>query len=66
MISINLNFESSNLAIHEVEIFEIFSMYSEVSILRVPIVTRVQNYYFFLKFDTCTRNGSFGAFGVKT
>jgi len=55
-------FESSSLAIHVVEIFEIFSTCFEVSILQDPTVTCVQN-IFFAKFVTCIRNGIFGAFG---
>jgi len=48
-----------------VEISEIFSTSSQTSLLQDHIVTCVQK-RFFQKFDTCTRNGSFGAFLVKT
>jgi len=44
---------------------EIFSTSSQTSLLQDPTVTCVQN-FFFQKFDTCTRNGSFGGVLVKT
>jgi len=51
--------------IYMVEISEIFSTSFQTSLLQDPIVTCVQQ-CFFLKFGTCIRNGSFGAFLVKT
>jgi len=50
------------LAIHVVEISEIFSTRSQVIILQDPIVTCVQKCVFFPKFGTCSRNGNFRVF----
>jgi len=43
---------------------EIFSTSSQTSLLQDPGVKCVQ--IFFQKFGTCTKNGSLGAFLVKT
>jgi len=48
-----------------VEISEIFATSSKNSLLQDPMVTFVRK-SFFQKFGTCTRNGSFRAFLVKT
>jgi len=45
---------------------KIFSTSSQTSLLQDPIVKCVQRSVFLQKFGTCTRNGSFGAFWVKT
>jgi len=50
---------------YTVEISKFFSTSSQTSVLQDHVVTCVQN-VFFLKFDTCTRNGSFRALLVKT
>jgi len=47
-----------------VEISEIFSTSSQTSVLQDHMVTCVKNKI--QKFGTCTRNGSFGAFLVRT
>jgi len=49
-----------------VEISENFSTSSQTSLLQDPVVTCVQKSFFFQKFDTCTRNGNFGAVLMKT
>jgi len=59
-------FESSyDLAIHAMEIFEIFSTSSQITVLENPMVTCVQK-CFFLKFGGGIRNDNFGVFLVKT
>jgi len=45
-----------------VEISEIFATSSQNSLLQLHVSKKV----FFQKFGTCTRNGSLGAFLVKT
>jgi len=47
-----------------VEISEIFSTFSQTSALQDPTITYVKK-FIFLKFGTCSRNGSFGVFLVK-
>jgi len=48
------------------EISEIFSTCSQTSVLQDPMVYMCLIFFPFLKYGTCTRNGSFGAFLVKT
>jgi len=48
-----------------VEISEIFSTSSQISLLQDPTVTCDQKCFFQI-FGTYTRNGSFGVFLVKT
>jgi len=49
------------------EISEIFLTSSQINVLQDPMVICIQkSVVFFLKFGTCIRNGSFGAFLVKT
>jgi len=49
-----------------VKFFEIFSTSSQNSAPQHPMVTCVPNLFFPKKFGTCTRNGSFGVFWMKT
>jgi len=46
--------------------FWIFSKSYQFSVLPSPTVTYVQKCYFFLKFGTCIRNGSFWTFVAMT
>jgi len=48
-----------------VEISEIISTYSQTRLLQDPTVTCVQKWVF-QKFGTCTKNGSFRVFLMKT
>jgi len=50
---------------HKVKISEIFSSYFQINVLQDPTITCVQK-CFFLRFGTCTRNGSLGAFLIET
>jgi len=59
------HFKHLYLAIYMVEISEIFSTSSQTSVPEDPMVRFFQK-CFFLKFGSCPRNDSFGAFLVKT
>jgi len=49
-----------------VEISEFFFIFFQTSVIQDPTVTSIQKWFFFLKFSTYTRNGSFGVFWVET
>jgi len=59
------HFKCYYLAIYKAEISEFFFKSSQTSVLQDPTVICVKK-VIFQKFGTCTRNGSFGAFLVRT